>query len=161
MSPKDVIQYIENKVISLPDVGHLPDEGKKAFFVIDDPYDFQEFDNALRNSASFPAVLCELVNGRLDENNAGSYTNSISVSFMVVDKEMNGERRIDMLSRTFDIGVKLLNEIRKDGRTGVVPGKSITVEMNSNYQPVGPLNSQFWGYQFDLSFTASFGWCNI
>lgn len=161
MSPKDVTEYIEKKVISLSEFPHSPNQGRSSFFVIANPYDFDEFDNALRKIAAFPAVLCELVNGRISDNDSANHTNSIAISFMVLDKSKSAESHIELQSRCYELGLKLLNQIRKDGRAGVIEGKSVTVDMNSNYQPVGPLDSQYWGYQFDLTFTVSFGWCTV
>lgn len=158
VNPKSILSYLEGKVIALAEVAHRPDQGKQAFFVIDDPYDFSEFDDALRNCASFPAVLCEMVQGQIGDN-AGTYTNSVSISFMILDAKSRNERLMDVKSRCYDIGMQLLKAIHADNRLEIIPGHSVSIEMNSNYQPVGPLDAQYYGYQFDLVFVASHDLC--
>lgn len=158
MNPKDIIEYFESKVIDCSDFSHRPDQGKKAFFVIDDPYDFEEFDEALRNCASFPAVLCEMVQGRMDDN-AGTDTNTVSISFMVLNAKSRHKSASDIRSGCYQSGMKLLKAIRADNRLERIPGHSVTVEMNSNYQPVGPIATEYIGYQFDLTFVVSGGFC--
>lgn len=159
MGPKDIIEYVRRKVTEMEGFSPKVNATDDSFFVIANPYDFEEFDNALRNTATFPAVLCELVNGRLEDNMAGTMTNSITISFMVVDMESDSDSRMDVQTRCYEWGIKLLKAIRKDGRNGIILNKSVVVEMNSSYQPVGPLDSQYWGCQFDLSFEGSISWC--
>lgn len=159
MTPKDLINYFESKIVTIADIQHRPNEGRIAFFEVSDPYDFDEFDSALRNCASFPAVLCEVVNGQISDNASANYTNSISISFMVMDAKNGAESLLDVRSRCYEIGLKILKSIKEDDRMGIIKDKSIFVEMNSNYQPVGPMATEYWGYQFDLSFVSSIGFC--
>lgn len=159
MNPKVILDYLEQKVSEHDLIHHDPGNGKKAYCVIDDPYDFSEFDDALRNCSSFPAVLAELVNGHLDDNDSANYTNSVVASIMVLDRPRNGESTRDAKSRCFDIGIAILQSIRKDVPHGIVAGKRMNFRINSNYQPVGPLDSKYWGYQFELSFMGSFSFC--
>lgn len=160
MSPKVITEYMERKAVENPAIAHLSTDDEQSFFVIDDPYDLTEFDNALRNVAKFPAMLMELNDGNLDDSNSASFTDTVHIAFMIVDKIGDDERIRDVRFRCYDIGKKIIGAILKDARNNeIIADKIVSCPLHSNYVPVGPMDSQYYGYQFTLEFVGSIGFC--
>lgn len=158
MKPIDLEKYLERKAMECPDILHDPEHGESAFYIIDDPYDLEEFDNALRNFAKFPAMLTEQNDGILSDNHSNNYTNSLRTTFIILDKVHGEERTKDVKNRCFDIGLRMLTAIRKDQPKNVIPGKSVNVQINGGYLPVGPFSNMYYGYQFELELIAPISW---
>src|SRR5690606_21355346 len=153
MKPSDLITYMETKAKENTSLAHLVD-GKSAFSVIDDPYDLDEFDNSLRNMAKFPTMLLEQNDGFISSNESASYTNTLRTNFMIIDKRGSNESIRDVRSRCYDIGFAILVQIRKDQPKGIIEGVRINMVLNSAYVPIGPMDGKYYGYQFELEFTA-------
>lgn len=158
MTQEQFIDYIESKAVERPEIDHDPENDKKAFHVIDDPYDLSEFDNALRNFATFPAMILEMGDGVLNDNGASSYNDSINSSFMIVDKREGDEPVRLTRSRCLEIAKKILYQIRKDCNShSIVPGKYIHFRIDGiPYTPVGPMYNNHYGYMVSFTFTCPF-----
>lgn len=151
------LNYLTLKAVQ-QGVLHDPENNKKAVHVIDDPYNLGEFDEALRNFASFPAMLLEEGGGGLDDNNSSNYTDTKDFSFMIIDKRNGTEAARAVRARCLAIGQKILVQIRKDcNAMQVVPGKYITMRLDDcPYVPVGPMDTKYYGYMFSLRFICPF-----
>lgn len=139
-------------------IDHDPEHSKKAVHVIDDPYDLGEFDAALRNFASFPAMLLEEGNGLLNDNTSASYIDTKDFSFMIVDKRDGKELARAVRARCLVIAQKILIKIRED-RTKrlIVPGKFIEMRLDDcPYVPIGPMDTKYYGYMISLRFICPF-----
>lgn len=152
--------YLESKASAHPAIQHKVD-GKKAFFVIDDPYNLEDFDNALRNFSSFPAMILEFGEGMLDDNNSGNYTDTIRGSFMIVDKydkHSGTERPRQIRARCLEVAKEILIQIRKDRNSqSIDPGKYIDFRIdNVPYVAVGPMSIQYYGYMVSFQFICPF-----
>lgn len=161
MTLEDLEKYLESKAIQNPEIKHDEVNSKKGFYVIDDPYDLSEFDNALRNFAAFPAMILEFGEGMLDDNNANSYTDTMRGSFMVVDKYDNksgSEKPRQIRARCLEIAKQILIQIRKDVRSQTIePGKHINFRIaNIPYTPVGPMAIKYYGYMVSFEFICPF-----
>lgn len=161
MTLADLETYLESKAIQNPAIKHDEAGSKKGFYVIDDPYDLSEFDNALRNFAEFPAMIVEFGGGMLDDNNSNNYTDTMAGSFMIVDKfdKKNGtERPRHIRARCLEIAKQVLVQIRKDrNNQAIEPGKHINFRIdNVPYTPVGPMNIQYYGYMVSFEFICPF-----
>lgn len=158
MTQEQFIAYMELMAILNPSIDHDPDAGKKAFHVIDDPYDLEEFDNALRNSAAFPAMLLEMGEGLLNDNTSASYTDTISASFMILDKRNGEEPARNTRARCLEIAKAILIRMRKDcNARAIVPGKFIQFRLDDiPYVPVGPMDSKYYGYMVSFQFLCPF-----
>ena len=156
MTSEDVFAYLERIAKAQPEIAH--DEGKRAFYVIEDGYDTDEFDKALRNFASFPAMLTEDVSGVLDDNQSANYTDTFGVMFMIVDKREGNEPVRAVRNRCKEIGKRIVYQIRKDRNSrNVVPDKFVSFDIAGvNYQPVGPMHTKYYGYQFLVEFIVPF-----
>lgn len=161
MSPKIITDYMDRKAVQSPAIQHVPEsETDRAFFVIDDPYDLSEFDTAVRSFSKSPAMLFELMDGNLDDQNNASYLNTVNCSFMILDRVGENERIRDCRDRCYNIGKELIRDILKDVRDmAIVTDKMISCPLNSNYLPVGAIDNQYYGYQFTLQFIGPDGFC--
>src|SRR5690606_28647616 len=117
-------------------------------YVIDDSYDLSEFDNALRNFSSVPAMILEAGAGVLNDNNAASYNDSMQSSFMIVDKRNGKEPVRKVRSRCLEIAKQILYKMRKDCNAKIIkPGVNIQFRIDDiHYTPVGPMNLAYYGY---------------
>lgn len=158
MTIDDFFDYLEAKAVQHPDIPHDPDNKKVAFYGLDDPYDLDEFDNALRNFAAFPAMLAELNEGELDDNNAANYTDTMEGGFMIVDKRQGKEPTRAVRHRCREIGKAIVVQMRRDARAGTVkPGQLVHFRIEGvSYTPVGPLATQYYGYLFNFRFICPF-----
>lgn len=162
MTLADLEIYLESKAIQNPSINHIEANGKKFFYVIDDPYELSEFDNALRSELkSFPAMILEFGEGMLDDNNANNYTDTMRGSFMIVDKYDNKkgtERPRQIRTRCLEIAKQILIQIRKDRTSQTIePGKHINFRIdNVPYTPVGPMAIQYYGYMVSFEFICPF-----
>ncbi len=156
MTPDALIDYLERKAVESNMIPHDPDNGKVAFFAIDNPYDLEEFETAIRNTLTFPAMLAEQNDGLLNNNASNNYTNTLRSSFMILDKIRDSEKIRNVRSRCFQIGLDILTAIRKDQPNGIVPGKRVSFNINLAYLPIGPIVSEYYGYQFEIEFIVNF-----
>ena len=152
MNHSDIFDYFERLATENPSILH--ESGKRErFYVIDDGYDLDELDNALRNTLCFPALLVDEPDGRLSGNESANNTDTMNFNIMIVDSKQGTERVRDVRNRCKEIGMQIVTKIRKNRFTGIVPGKLVTYELESTYSPIGPLLLEYYGYQFTLSFT--------
>lgn len=156
MTPDTLFEYLERKASENDSIPHDPEIGKVAFFAIDNPYDLEEFENAVRNTLTFPAMLAEQNNGLLTDNTSNNYTNNLRSSFMILDKRRDSEKIRNVRSRCFQIGLDILAAIRKDQPGNIFPGKRINFKINLAYIPIGPINTEYYGYQFEIEFIVNF-----
>lgn len=161
MTIADLEKYLESKAIQNPEIKHDELRGKKGFYVVDDPYDLSEFDNALRNFADFPAMILEFGEGMLDDNSSGNYTDTMRGSFMIVDKYdklKKGDTIRQIRARCLAIAKEILVQIRKDRNDKLIePGKYIDFRIdNIAYTPVGPMAIQYYGYMVSFQFICPF-----
>lgn len=161
MTIGELEKYLERKAAEHPEIEHDEENGKKAFYIVDDPYDLSEFDNALRNFASFPAMILEFGEGTLDDNSSANYTDTIRGSFMIVDKydkHKGTEKPREIRARCLEIAKQILFQIRKDRNSRAIePGKYIDFRIdNVPYVPIGPMAIQYYGYVVSFQFICPF-----
>ncbi|RQO65074.1 hypothetical protein DBR40_24690 [Pedobacter sp. KBW01] len=147
------VSYFENLAIDSKDINHT--ESGKSFFYIDEPDDTEEFDNALRDSATSPVFLLTADQGEFADAQSNNHTQEISGQFYVL------ARTGDLLSRKqarklcLPIIIQFLAKMKKDaGRKAILPGKNVTFTIDKvPYQKVGPMNTQWYGYTVWYTFT--------
>lgn len=158
MTIDQFFEYLESKAIQSPDIPHDPENKKVAFHSIDDPFDLAEFDNAIRNTAAFPAMLAEQGEGSIDDNESVNYTNTIEGAFLIVDERKGKEPIRTVRSRCFSIGKAILEQIRKDRNSReIIAGRFIDFRINGvQYSSVGPMYTKYYGYVFTIRFVCPF-----
>ena len=75
---------------------------------------------------------------------------------MILDKIRDSEKIRNVRSRCFQIGLDILTAIRKDQPNGITPGKRVIFNINLAYLPIGPIVSEYYGYQFEIEFIVNF-----
>lgn len=158
MEPIDLSIYMESKARENTSIKHDPENGSCRFHVIDEPYDLKEFDNAIRSTATFPAMLMEQNDGYISDNDSANYTNTMRSSFMIIDRRRDSEKIKDVRNRCYKIGVEILVQMRKDQPKNIVAGKRVNFKVNSAYVPLGPMDGQYYGYQFEVELIANVNW---
>lgn len=152
-----ILQYLEHKVATSGSFTHDLTDNKKAFYVIDDPYNLSEFDEAIRSMTTFPAMLVEQLQGQLDDNDSANYTDTIQIGMIIIDKRAKETIRT-VRNRCFHIGKSILTDIRKDvPQLNIIPDKYVTMRIdNIPYTPVGPIADGYYGYIFQFEFIVPF-----
>lgn len=156
MDSLELFAYLERVAKMQPEI--VDEDKKKVFYVVEDIYDTDEMDQALRSFAALPAVLTEDYSGMLSDNESANYTDTIVLSFMVVDRKVGKESVRDVRNRCKGIATRMILQIRKDRNSmNITPGKFVSYDIsNVVYQPIGPMLTDFYGYQFTLEFIAPF-----
>lgn len=150
MDPNEIIDYLEKKAEQF--LGHQIGGSRCQFFVIDNPYDLGEFEDALRNTVRVPAMLVEGEDGVISGNQSANNTDTLNFSFMILDKRKGRESIRDVRNRCKAWGVQVITQIRKERISGIVANKVVTFELNCPYSPVGPINVDYFGYHFSIQF---------
>jgi len=150
MDPNEIIEYLEKKAAQV--LGHEIGGKRCQFFVIDNPYDLGEFEMALRNSVRVPAMLVEDGDGHISGNQSANNTDTMNYTYLIVDKRIGRESIRDVRNRCKAWGVQVMTQIRKDRFKNIVPGKVVSFELDCNYSPLGPMNVDYYGYQFQIQF---------
>lgn len=152
----EIIDYLERKAAAHSLIAHDLDAKRGSFYVLDDPYDLDEFDQAIRNFAKFPAMLVEEPDGELSGNASANNTDRMNFSIMIVDERAGKEKVREVRNRCRQIGLDIVTTIRKDRMTNIVPGKIVHYQLEVRYNPVGPMHIKYYGYQFHISFIIPF-----
>lgn len=150
MEEKLIIEYLRAKAIAILDIP--TDETRERFFVIDNPYDLGELEMALRNSVEMPAMLVESEGGIISGNESANNTDTMNFVFLILDKRNGTEPISNIRNRCKEWGKAVLTGVRKDRVTKIVPGKIVYFELDGAYAPVGPIDVQYYGYQFNIQF---------
>lgn len=151
-----VLDYLERVAMAQPEISHS--EGRQSFYVIEDSYDTDEFDQALRNFTSTPAMLTESYSGEMDDNESANYTDLFALKFMIVDRRIGRESVRAVRNRCLQIGKRVVVQMRRDRNTNnIVPGKYVNMDIRGvRYEPVGPMLTAYYGYVFVVEILVPF-----
>ncbi|TXI13304.1 MAG: hypothetical protein E6Q66_10290 [Pedobacter sp.] len=157
MNEVEYIEYFEALARKNCVLNHNPEDNKKSFFCINNPYETAEFDQALRSSAASTVFLLDAPAGYLSDNGSGNCTQTTKIEFLVLGK--SGKENI-RTTRThcFQTGFDILARVGSDAKKkAIIPGRSIYF-MNENitYDVVGPININYYGYAFQFNFVCPF-----
>lgn len=152
MSEQDYINYFETLCLQSKDINHL-NEGRKSFFYVDDPYDMDELDNALRNSLQYPAFILEVPTGMFDAH-ATNYTDTPNCSFSIITKAKTLYEARVARNTCKEIGLKFLARMSEDSRYNqIIPNRIIHFRIEDiNYESIGPMAADLYGYMFNFKF---------
>ncbi|KAA8483766.1 hypothetical protein BDE36_1767 [Arcticibacter tournemirensis] len=158
MSEAQYISYFENLAKQSIAIGHDPDQGRYSFFYIEDPYNMEEIDLAIRNRLTLPALLLETSDGELDKNATTNYTDTIKCVFSVIGKANTTEELRQSRDQCKRIGIEILARMSHDSsRNAIVPGKNVYFRIEEvEYSPIS-VDTLFFGYQFSFRFVCPFG----
>lgn len=147
------VSYFENLAINSKDINH--NESGKSFFYIDEPDDTEEFDQALRNSATSPAFLLTADQGEFTDSQSNNHNQGIDGQFYVLAKTSDTLSRKQARKLCLPIVIQFLAKMKMDtGRKAILPGKYVSFTIDKvPYQKVGPMNVQWYGYTVWFTFT--------
>ena len=153
----EYINYFEALARKNVQLKHNPEQNWRSFFCIHNPYETAEFDQALRSSAASTVFLLDAPVGFLSDNGSMNYTQTSKLNYMIVAKA-NKERIRQVRNDCFQIGMDVLERIGADAKKQmIIPGKSIYFDAeNINYDVVGPINLDYYGYAFSFSLVCPF-----
>ncbi|TXI14808.1 MAG: hypothetical protein E6Q66_04630 [Pedobacter sp.] len=152
------ITYFEQLARLHPALQHAPDEKQKTFFLIQNPFDLVEMDNAVRNNDCSRVLLLDVPTGYLSDNGSANYTQHTKIDFFLLGKA--GLENIQAVRQDcFEIGLGLIQQLRADSISRKISARPIYLEEESiQYEPVGPIQASHYGYLFRLSLCSSFFW---
>ena len=152
----DYINYFQNLAIADADLQHFL-SGKSSFFVVDDAFDLEEIDEAVRNKLKFPAMLLDIPDGALGLSNSNNKTDTITGIFMfLLNTKSNLDKRTARATAK-NIGKRLLKKIHEDSRASLKTANWFAFDYNDvKYQPVGPICEAAYGMQFMFKITSPF-----
>jgi hypothetical protein len=166
----DYSTYFEKLATLHTAIRHNADD-RQSFFFIEQPDDTEEFDNALRNYATSPALLAVAEQGELNDNNSENHTEQFEGQLYVIARKEDGQSIKQVRDICKPIVMDILAKMKIDAKRtgGIIPGKLVQFRINNiSYQKVGPMNISWYGYTFWFNFTCPFGfavtsgsWSNI
>ena len=150
------ISYFESLASNHAKLAH--GASNRSFFLINNPHELTEFDNAIKNNPCQRVLLLDMPTGYLTDNGCGNYTQHSKIDFMVVGKASAEIQQVR--ADCFAIGMDLIAQIRFDQRKRcIVDEKQVYLQEESiQYDIIGPLNTSHYGYLFSFHFCAPFAW---
>lgn len=141
------INYFENLAKADPDLKHLVNG--QSFFCVENPFDFDEIDEAVRNKLSMPCMLLDLPDGSLSENQSKNRTDKIEGSFMILLKGNTTMERRKGRKEAKRIGKAIISKMKLDSAASRAKPVWWSLDLeNINYQGVGPIAESAFGMMF-------------
>lgn len=154
------IAYFENLAARHLEINHVPGS-TSAFFYIPVPMNLTEIDNAITSSKSTPLLALDALNGAFDSKQSASYLQTVQGQFFILDKVKVGNSATirDAQDKCLKIGMDILARMEVDtkGSAPIARGARF-VYSNVQYNPVGPMASNHYGYTFRFTVTCPFGY---
>jgi hypothetical protein len=153
----DFISYFEGLAIADPDLKHNQN-GRKSFFCIDDPFDLDEIDNAVRDTLQMPCMLLDMPDGDLTENGtAGNPKDILSAGFMILLKGLTiADKRLARVEAK-RIGKNIIKEMKANSRASLATPNMWHLNREAiKYQRVGPIADSYYGMMFTFTITCPF-----
>lgn len=152
------IAYFEQLARQHPSLLHQPTEKRKSFFLIQNPLDLTEMDNAVRNNECARVLLLDIPTGYISDNTSANYTQHSKLDFFVLGKVSGGNNQW-VSQDCFSIGIELIGQLRCDSMRQKIVKKPVYLQEEMiQYEPVGPIHVAHFGYSFSLQLCTSFSW---
>ncbi|SEM66499.1 hypothetical protein SAMN05192574_101391 [Mucilaginibacter gossypiicola] len=139
-------------------------DGRTAFFFIPVDMDLKEIDNAIRATKATPMMALDSMNGTFSDNNGTqSHLQTISGQFTILDKadprEQEDIRGVQdkCLAIGLQVCARMHNELKGNPANPNLAGGARFVIHNVQYDPVGPMAGNHYGYTFRYTITCPFG----
>jgi hypothetical protein len=165
MTEQEYKNYFQNLATQHKEILHGKDK-KKSFFYVDNPFDWDEVDEAINNKLQPPFMLLDTPEGVLDDNGTNNYVDTINGSFSIIGKAKTQEEVALLREKCKRIGIDILARVRTDGKKtggkgGIVPGKLVNFNIaDIPYTPLAPpsLPQHFHGWLFTFQFACPFSY---
>lgn len=150
--------YFQNLATQSKDLNHVEADKKKAFFVVDDPFDLSAIENALRSTVKFPAMLLDVPEFKPSGNGSANYTETVDGVFMIV-KDAKPNTKAAVRDECKAIGMRILFRMHYDYKRQMIEaGKYIAFKIDDvEVSAVGPMAVSCHGYMFSFRFVCPFG----
>ena len=145
--------YFENLAAKHTVLTHS--EENPSFFYIDNPYELNAIDEALRNMSQEICALVDTPDRVLNDNASGNYVEAINLQFTILKKQSDSTLLLQTRDAVLPIISDFLVKVRQDNHTGNIFG-SATAKMkivNVKIEPVGPMNLEWYGYTAIITLT--------
>lgn len=154
-----LVAYYEKLAKSHHLIAHQVD-GKKAFFEINEVFDLNNFDEALRTATGTTVMLITASESQLDDNNSESHNEELECEIYLLQRKKTGVSEKDIRTACKQILKEVLGRTKRDSRSqSIVPGERINFRISQiPVQKVGPMKLEWYGYQAVLRFTCPFGY---
>lgn len=155
MNEIQYIEYFEALATKNTTLAHCKEQ--RSFFCINNPYETNEFDNALRSSAASTVLLLDAPAGYLSDNGTANFTQTTKFDFLLVGKASKENIR-SVRAHCFQLGLDILARISTDAAAKtIIAGRNIYFMNESiQYDVVGPINLSYYGYSFSFNFCCPF-----
>lgn len=157
--------YFENLARTNKRILHT--DNQPAFFYIDDKYNPEAFDNAIKSMAKTPALLLEQYGYEADESGNRTYIKDIMGQFNILIKTQKGERATIEFARSESEAIAdlIIARMRKDFEAfdafQLADGsdtRRIQYKVKCKVEPIGPINADYYGvtvlFKWNTPFTA-------
>lgn len=157
MTEASYIAYFKNLATKSTDIAHVETTLKKSFFVVDNPFDLTEVDNALRSGIKLPAMLLDIPKFTPSGNGGANYTNTVEGTFVILQKASKGNLS-SVRDECLQIGLKFLYRMHYDYKEQMIEaGRPVFFKMeDTDVEPVGPIAVEHYGYIFTFRFICPF-----
>lgn len=159
MTEQQYIDYFTSLAIQSKEINHT-ENGMVSFAYIEQAFDLDAFDEKLRSATSSRFFLLISEEGSFSDNGSLNYTQAVDGEFLVVERTGNARTISQARNNSLLIGQNFLSRMRIDSskRGQIVPGAAVHFRIdNVDYEKVGPLDDQWYGYLFRFRFTCPFG----
>jgi hypothetical protein len=158
MNEDQYISYFTSLAKSHAKLRHGID-GMFSFAYIEDEFNMQEFDNALKNMKSSTCMLLVSEDGEFDDAGSENYNDLIEGSLFILGRVSDNADNIRRArAKCKPIIMQMLKKMRKDSRANnIVAGKKIHFRLEGlKYNHVGPMNNEWYGYMVTFRFVCPF-----
>lgn len=148
--------YFEN--LATKHIGIQHTEASKAFFYIDNPFDLNAMDAALRNITKKTCLLLDVPVRLMDDNRSNNYVEDLECQFSILTLESDKTKLIQARDLVLPIVEDFLVKIRQDQSAGLLLGlqQSRMNIRNVRIEPIGPINISWYGYTAVIALSCPF-----
>lgn len=152
MTEQYYIEYFTAMAQSAKAISHIPGT-HEAFFVIEDLDNIQEVQDAIRKKLKYPAMLLEMFEDDLDDNNTDNNLELLHGAFAIIIKVDQGKSLDRRAARqeARRIGKLIVFKMKRDSINGELAGNNIIFKLRSKGLPVGPVGENSYGWRYTFS----------
>lgn len=160
MNEDQFVSYFENLAIQSKEINHMAG-GVKSFFYIEDGYNLDEFDNALRKAVQSPTVMLVADDGMFNDNASASYNQEMDGQLLFIGKLGGGRTIRSIRAMCLPIALNFLAKMKYDAhKKQILPNPKDLVHFRIDrvpYEKIGPLSLEWYGYSVSFKFICPFG----
>lgn len=159
INEEQIIAYFESLAVNSRELNHT-DQGRESFFYVEDGYDLETFDEALRSAVQSPTMLLVADSGEFADNDSENHTQEIEGQFYILGQKSDDKSIRTIRAECLIIALNILARMKYDARKQqIVPGSIVNFRIDKvPYSKVGPMFIEWYGYEVSFSFICPFGY---